>query len=295
MVGMDSDAIVISTNNYQRNASPPPPFNYIDTAVFAIPKQRAYNGWGFSFPAFAVDYSTHPAFVGGIPQGNTGKLFLASSLLSGYDLNYFDLYYMTNTAHPDLTSVTFAGNTSGTGGPTGFGRPAAVTQPGGGLLDALDGRLQAAPWQVGTKLWWVRATGFPVIQYGTIDINTRAVVSAVAYQSGPSADWNPSIGATTAGYVFLNWVYVNTATGTNVTMRVSGLSPADPVQSLTGIGTDVATGFHGSNTRFGDFSSVSLDGSAQGPCLANRSVLVVNEIFGSNGDWTSRIARVGFC
>jgi len=288
MVGMDSDAVIISTNNYQLTGSG---FNYINSAVFALPKQRTYNGAGFSFPAFGVDYSTHPAWVGGAPQDNTSRTYLASSLLSGYNLQYFDVYYMTNTAKPDATTLTFAGNTSSTG--PSASRPSAITQPGGGTLDALDGRLQAAPWQIGGKLWFARAVGFPVIQYGFINLSNLAVTAAVAYDAGPSQDWNPSIGVN-GNLVFLNWDYVNASAGKNVTMRVSGLTAADPVQNLIGVGTDLSTGFHGSNTRFGDYSSVSIDYWDTGSC-AGRTALVVNELFASNTDWTTGIARVGFC
>jgi len=289
MVGMDSDAVIISTNNYQLTGSG---FSYINSAVFALPKQRTYNGQGFSFPAFGVDYSTHPAFVGGIPQDNTSRTYLASSLLSGYNLQYFDVYYLTNTAKPDATALTFYGNTSATG-PSGS-RPNAITQPGGGQLDALDGRLQAAPWQLGDRLWFARAVGFPVVQYGYITLSTLAVTAAVAYKAGPSQDWNPAIGVIQNGLVFLNWDYVDASVPTQVTMRVSGLGAADPVQNLIGIGTDVETGFHGSNTRFGDFSSVSIDYWDTGSC-AGKAALIVNELFGSNNDWVARLARVGFC
>lgn len=289
-IGMSQDAIAITTNNFNPG--------YINSAVFAVAKARIYNGQGFSIPAFQVDFSTVSSVVAGIPMNQDGNWYMLASLIP-YGLNSFDVYRMNNAATPDMTSLTYLGRTA----ENGFGVPNQGQQPGGGqTLDALDGRLQWAPSQLGNQVWFARATGFPVIQYGFVDAGNLGLTAAVAYTSSSSYDWNPSIAVGVSGgnrYVFLNWAYTDPGNGTNVATRVSGLGAADAVQSLVGVGTTVAVGAHGAagEYRFGDYSSVSIDPGVSGVCPAGRSAMIVNQEFeaASGGDWITRVARVGFC
>jgi hypothetical protein len=203
---------------------------------------------------------------------------------------------MLNGSRPDSTTVTFAGKTSS----TGDSAPSCAPQPGGGnCLDALDGRLQAAPHQLNGLLWFAHASSFPLVRYGTINQSSLAVTEATAFVSGSSNDWNPSIGVSDAGggntFVFLNWAYDDPGTSTQVSTRVAGLGAGDGVQNLIGVGTTVATGGHGNDFRFGDFSSVSIDPSQAGPCAPGRSALIENEEFDNSGQWQMRDTRIGFC
>jgi hypothetical protein len=296
MVGMDADSIAITTNNFKPGACTGG-FCYNGSAVFAMPKQRLYNGLGFGFGAFGVGFSAHPSFVEGIPQNQDGRHYIVASQTAEGNGSGFDVWYMLNGSRPDSTTVTFAGATAATGDT----KPNCAPQPGGGTcLDALDGRLQAAPHQLNGLLWFARTSGFPLIRYGTINESSLAVTEASAFVAGSSNDWNPSIGVSDAGggnqFVFLNWAYDNPGAGTQVSTRVAGLSAGDAVQNLLGVGTTLATGGHGNDSRFGDFSSVSIDPSASGPCAAGRSALIENEEFSvSTGEWQMRDARVGFC
>jgi hypothetical protein len=296
MVGMDADSIAITTNNFHPGACNGG-FCYTATDVFALAKQRLYNGFGFSFPAFAVGWSAHPSFVEGIPQNQDGRHYIVASQTAEGNGSGYDVWYMLNGSRPDSTTVTYAGATAATGDVV----PNCAPQPGGGnCLDALDGRLQAAPHQLNGLLWVTRASGFPLIRYGTINESSLAVTEATAYVAGSSNDWNPSIGVSDAGggnqFVFLNWAYDDPGNGTQVSTRVAGLGPGDAVQSLIAIGTTLATGGHGNDFRFGDYSSVSIDPSTAGACAPGRSALIVNEEFSlTTGEWQMHDARVGFC
>jgi hypothetical protein len=294
MVGMDADSIAITTNNFCCGSNPN---TYNGTAVFALPKQRLYNGFGFGFGAFGVGWSAHPSFVEGIPQAQDGRHYIVASQTAEGNGSGYDVWYMLNGSRPDSTTVTYAGAT----GSTGDTVPSCAPQPGGGnCLDALDGRLQAAPHQLNGLLWVTRASGFPLIRYGTINESSLAVTEATAYVAGSSNDWNPSIGVSDAGggnqFVFLNWAYDDPGNGTQVSTRVAGLSAGDAVQNLIGVGTTLATGGHGNDFRFGDYSSVSIDPMPSGVCPAGRSALIVNEEFSlTTGEWQMHDARVGFC
>ncbi len=286
MVGMDSDSIIVTSNNFAPSA-------FLGGATFAVAKQRLYNGQGIGFPAFGDDASTHPAIAYGQPQAQYGRSYLVAANGGGG----FDLYYMTDSSRPDRTQLVFQGSTS-----NGlWSSPGRAVQPAGfPTLDALDGRLQAPPYQVGNAIWFAHAAGFPVIQYGWLDANTSGVGGvaanlAVAYQAGSSYDWNPSIAVGNSGNVFLNWAFTDPTVGTPTSLRVSGLSAGNPVQNLIGVGTTVYTGFLGNNTRFGDFSSVSIDQAGTVSCPVGGNAVVINETFASNNDWDTRIARVGFC
>ena len=292
MVGMDADSMIISTNLFNFSG------NFVTGSVYALAKARIYNGLGLGVGAFNVDISSHPAFVEGIPQHQDGRLYVVSSRIP-YGQTGFNVWYITNSSRPDSTTLTFQGTAADA---NGAGAPNRAIQPGSGspTLDALDGRLQAAPHQLNGLVWFARAEGFPVIEYGSINESNLAVTSAIAFVAGSSYDWNPSIAVSDSGgsnpYLFLNWAYTNPSAGTNVSTQVAGLGPADVVQNLLGVGTTLATGGLSSfESRFGDYSSVQIDAFASGTCPAGRSALVANQQFDASGNWVMREARIGFC
>jgi len=290
-VGMDSDSVAISTNLFAWAGG------FTTGSLFTVAKQRIYNGLGWGAGAFNVDYSSHPAFVEGIPQNQDGKLYVVASLLP-YSQTGFDVYYLTNASRPDSIALTYQGNAADSNGTSA---PPAATQPGGGTLDALGGQLQAAPHQLEGNVWFARTesiAGFPGVEYGAIAESSLAVTSAYAYEGATSDDWNPSIAVSDVGgshYMFLNWAYTDPTNNVNTSTRVAGLGPADAIQNLIGVGTTLATGGVTTETRFGDFSSVQIDPYVSGTCPAGRSALIANEEFTSTGNWQMRDARVGFC
>src|SRR5262249_32275861 len=61
--------------------------------------------------------------------------------------------------------------------------------------------------------------------------------------------------------------------------------------NLIGTGTVLVNGSTTAQNRFGDYSSVSIDPTT----LAGTCAVVANQYFGINGQWKTRIARVGSC
>lgn len=293
MMGMDSDSILISSNNFQLTSSG---FSYINSAVFAIAKQRLYTGNGFGFSSFGVGYSAHPAVAAGFPQNQYGRSYIVSANGSGG----FSLWYMQNSSRPDSTSVTYQGDSAG----ALWASPPTAPQPGGfGNLDTLDGRLQAPPVQVGGFVWFAHTRGlgsFPGVQYGAISLADQTAFVADAFVNGSSNDWNPSIGVFDAGSgsvrLFVSWAFNDPANNLPVSLRVSGVGPGEGVPSLVGLGTTVFTGSNGTNSRFGDYSSTTIDPApASSTCGVGNVALVVNETFAANNDWQTRLARVSVC
>lgn len=299
MVGQDRNAILIGSNNFRRNSAGG--FNYINSTAFAVKKSAAYSGAGFSFPAFSVAFSTQPSIARGVPQKSYSNTFwLAANGSGGYNL-----YRMSNTAGTP-TMVLQGTSANGLWSPP---PPANQPPPNGAVhLDTLDGRLQANPIQADTFLWFthtVNLGGFPAVRYGAISLSQSGTggltpTTANAFATSTSDDWNPSINlaepASNSVRIFLNWAYTDPAAGKNVSQRVSGVGPGEGVPSLAGIGKTLFTGSGSpSQTRFGDYSSVSMDVvNLSSTCTKDKNALVVNQVFNA-GDWQSRIARVGTC
>jgi hypothetical protein len=299
MVGQDRNAILIGSNNFQRNSSGG--FDYINSTAFAVPKSSAYAGAGFSFPAFPVAFSTQPSIARGVPQKSYPNTYwLAANSGGGYTM-----YDMTNTGGTP-TMVQQGTSANGLWSP-----PPPANQPApnsGQQLDTLDGRLQAPPIQADTYLWFthtVALSGFPAVRYGAISLSQSGTggltpTTANAFATSSSDDWNPSLNLAepTSGQVrlFLNWTYTDPSAGTNVSLRVSGVGPGEGVPSLAGIGTTVFTGSGSStNSRFGDYSSVAMDTvNLSSTCTKAKNALVVNEVF-NTGSWQARLVRIGTC
>jgi len=298
MSGQDARAVLVGTNNFRLIGTT---FNYINSTVFAVPKAAAYAGAGFSFPAFSTAFGTFPSVAKGRgPASYAKSYFLAANSSGGYSL-----YYMTGTGG---TPSFFL---QGTSANSLWSPPPRAVQPapnGAATLDALDGRIQSPPIQADTFLWFthaVKVSGFPAVRYGAISLSSSgtggvSVTTANAFKSATSYDWNPSLTlselSTNSVRIFLNWAVTDPATGQNLSLRVSGVGPGEGVPSLIGIGTNVFTGGGSSiNSRFGDYSSTSIDvNNVSSSCTWATQALVVNEVFSSN-DWRVRFARVGTC
>ena len=299
MVGQDRNAILIGSNNFQLTSGGN--FSYLNSTAFAVPKAAAYAGSGFSFPAFPVAFSTQPSIARGVPQKSYPNTFwLAANGGGGYTL-----YRMSNTGGTP-TMVQQGTSANGLWSP-----PPAAIQPApnsGRTLDTLDGRLQAPPIQADSFLWFTHTVAlgsFPGVRYGAISLSQTGTggltpQTANAFVSGTSYDWNPSLNlsepASNSVRIFLNWAYTDPTAGKNVSLRISGVGPGEGVPSLAGIGKTVFTGSGSStNSRFGDYSSVSMDTvNLSAACTKDKNALVVNEVFNA-GSWQARLARVGNC
>lgn len=288
-IGQDRVAILSSTNNFQGNT-------YIGSTAFGIPKSAAYAGAALSFSAFATSLSTAPVTVGGIPTpATTNTYWVASVPGTGYRL-----YRMTNSAGPGTTYTLQATISSSFSAPT-----RQVNQPGSSVkLDPLDGRIVWSPVQIGSFVWFTHGidlAGFPAVRYGAISTAANTATVAVAYRSGTSDDFNPSIGVSDAGnntnYIWLNWAYTDTAANVATSDTVDGVTPGSGVPNLIGTGTVLVNGSPtSSNFRFGDYSSVSVDPTAaSSTCPAGRTAVTAQQYFTGNGQWATRIGRLSFC
>src|SRR5204863_285927 len=75
--------------------------------------------------------------------------------------------------------------------------------------------------------------GFPTIRYGAIGIASNTATVAIAFHSGTSDDFNPSVGvgnAPTGGnFIYLNWAYTDTAAGVATSDTVDSVAPGPGV------------------------------------------------------------------
>jgi hypothetical protein len=282
ILGQDRNALLISTDNFTPTSE--------NFTVFGIPKSAVYTGAGFSFSAFNTASKTAPASNGGIPMiSTTFSYFLGSVPGTGYRL-----YRLTNSGGAGATLTLQATISSAFSAPT-----RRVNQPGTAqTLDPLDGRIVWSPVNDGNFIWFAHGidlSGFPSVRYGAISIASNTPFVAVAFRSGTSDDFNPSVGVGNSpgggNFIYVNWAYTDTPAGVATSDTVDSVAPGGGVPNLIATGAVIATGSSTGQFRFGDYSSSTID-----PTNANGSCgLVAQQLFAANGLWRTRIARVGTC
>lgn len=285
-LGQDRDAtspsLLLSSNNF---CCAPGFGSYINSAAFWIPKSAVYAGAGFSFSAFSVAWSTAPVTVSGIPMAVTSNSYYVASVPgTGYNL------YRKSGGSLVLQATISSP----------FSAPTRQVTQGAGLpgLDPLDGRIDWAPVLSQGFIWFAHGLdigGFPGVRYGAINTSTNAATVALAYHSGTSDDFNPSIGVADAGTnsvrIWLNWAYTDTpASQPQTSDTINEVLPGGGVPSLTAsdltlrVGTTTST-----NSRFGDYSSVSVD-----PVSGGTSAVVAQQHFTGGTNWITNIAETTF-
>lgn len=282
ILGQDRNAILIATDNFT-------PSSGENFTVFGIPKSAIYSGGGFSTSAFNTASKTAPVSNGGIPMiSTTFSYFLGSVPGTGYRL-----YRLTNSGGAGAT-LTLQATISST-----FNAPSRrVNQPGTTTtLDPLDGRIVWSPVNDGSFIWFAHGIdlgGFPAVRYGAISIAANTATVAVAYRSGTSDDFNPSIGIGNSpgggDNIYVNWAYTDTPAGVATSDTVDSVAPGGGVPNLVGTGVVLVNGSNTGQTRFGDYSSVAID-----PTVAAGTCALSAQQFFSGGAWATRIARVGTC
>jgi hypothetical protein len=173
-----------------------------------------------------------------------------------------------------------------------------ASQPGTtSTLDPSDGNILWTPYFDGSSIWFshvVDLAGFPTIRYGAVDLSTNTVVTGVAFHSFTSDDFNPAIGVGinpgVGESVFLTWVFTDSPAGVPVSATVD-TAPNGGIVNLIGTGMVLVTGSVTGQTRFGDYGSVSIDPTT----LTGSCAVLAQQYFSPNGDWRTRIARVGTC
>jgi hypothetical protein len=256
--------------------------------VYGLPKATIYAGSPVSFSTFNVPSLTAPVTNAGQPMiSSPVSFFLAAVPGTGYRL-----FRLTNGggSGATLTQTTIR---------SPFKAPTReANQPGtSSTVDSSDGNILASPYFDGTSIWFTHAfdfVGFPTVRYGAVNVSTNTVATAMAFRSGTSDDFNPSlaVGLGPSGTsVFLNWAFTDAPAGTATSDVIDMLPAGQPIANLIGTGAVYAAGSTTSQTRFGDFSSVSVDPQVPGGTCA----VATQQYFSAGGTWNTRLARVGNC
>jgi PASTA domain len=280
MLGQDTNALLISTRNLISTRS---------FQVFGLPKAAIYAGAPVNFSTFNVPSLTAPVTNAGQPMiSSRFSFFLAAVPGTGYRL-----FRLTNSGGPGATLTLQATINSPFNAPT-----REANQPGtSSTVDSSDGNILASPYFDGTSIWFTHVfdlVGFPTVRYGAINASTNTVTTAVAFHSGTSDDFNPSlaVGLNPSGInVYLNWAFTDAPAGTATSDVVDTLPAGQPITNLIGTSTVLRTGSTTNQTRFGDFSSVAVDPQVPG----GKCAVTAQQYFNVGGTWNTRLARVGTC
>jgi hypothetical protein len=164
-------------------------------------------------------------------------------------------------------------------------------------LDPSDGNILFPPYYDGTSIWFahnIDFVGFPTVRYGAVNVASNTVATAIAYHSGTSDDFNASIGigmGPAGDTVYLDWTYTDAPAGVSASDTVDTVAPGGGIPNLIATGAVLVNGSNTTQTRFGDISSVAIDPSVLGGGCA----VTAQQYFAANGNWNTRLARVGAC
>ena len=225
MLGQDTNALLVSTRNLT-----PTGRNF---TVYGLPKATIYAGSPVSFSTFNVPSLTAPVTNAGQPMiSSPVSFFLAAVPGTGYRL-----FRLTNGggSGATLTQTTIR---------SPFKAPTReANQPGtSSTVDSSDGNILASPYFDGTSIWFTHAfdfVGFPTVRYGAVNVSTNTVATAMAFRSGTSDDFNPSlaVGLGPSGTsVFLNWAFTDAPAGTATSDVIDMLPAGQPIANLIGTG-----------------------------------------------------------
>ncbi len=282
MLGQDQNALLISLRNCPKGNC-----GNANFSVFGVPKALVYTNQHVEFNCFAVDSLTAPVTNAGNPTiASPVSFFLAAVPGTGYKL-----YGLTNSGGSGATITKTTINAP-------FSKPSRrVNQPGTtSTIDPSDGNIVSFPYFDGTRIWFSHDAdddGFPTVLYGFVDTTKNVVERTFAFHSGSSDDFNSSlaVGFTPGGEtVYMNWAFTDTPAGKATTAVFAAGDANKPLVTIAGAGTPFTSGGGvTSQTRFGDFSSVSVDPSVSGCAFATQ------QYFATDGNWKTRVGPIGQC
>jgi len=283
MLGQDQNALLLSLRTCKTFAD----CGGAIFTVFGVPKALVYTNQHVEFNSFVVDSLTAPVTNAGNPLIHSAvSFFLAAVPGTGYKL-----YRLTNSGGSGASMSKTTINAS-------FAKPTRrVNQPGTtSTIDPSDGNIVSFPYFDGTRIWFSHDAdddGFPTVLYGFVDVSKNAVERTFAFHSGSSDDFNSSLAVGfTPGKetVYMNWAFTDSMAGTATTAVFAMGDANGPLVAIAGAGTPFTSGGGvTSQTRFGDFSSVSVDPNVSGCAFATQ------QYFATDGGWKTRVAPIGTC
>jgi hypothetical protein len=278
-LGQDIDAIHITANIF------PAAGGFAGADMFAVSKALIFNGLGFSVPVYTgLAGSLAPPIV----RDDNRSSFFISAPVGGAAL---PLYKLRDSGRGPYQTFSFLGNVA----VTAFAVPPNASQPGTGvLLDTLDARFVNASSQQANFLWNIHsvAVGGPAgLRWYRVNTTSLGVNQTGTHvTSGTSADFNASISTDNAERAYVSFSSTDAPNGIQAQARFTGKLLAD---AALGASTNLFTSpTFSSNSRWGDYSSVSVDPISVGP--GGPFVYVTNETIQTNTIWASRIARIGY-
>ena len=294
-IGQDRNAFLFGGENFTNNRT------FISDVAFSYPKSCAYSdSCTTDFQVFRPPNYATPASSGGNPMIATAHSYFVATVPNvGYEL-----YRMDNSGDTNATIFTLQASIASGQSVQPPTRDAA--QPGTSNPVDLDARTPAnstritsSPTFDGTRIWFahqVTVSNHPAVRYGAINPADNTVTTNVAFHSASSDDFNPSIAVGLNGAsrtIFLNWAYTDLAAGIPVTDTVAAvtISATDSPPPVNGKDTRLVVGGITNDSRFGDYSSVSVDPVNPAEVCA----VTAQEYFDSatNGKWATRIGRFG--
>jgi hypothetical protein len=296
LVGYNVDTVILTMNVYQREGDRNAP--YLGADVWGFPKSRAYNGMTLTRSAFFLSSSQYCCTVAPSITTSTDTNTNAFLLASRTQGNYLTLWRARALGTTDQTLVVRAYvPVANYTAPTRLAKQPGTTT----ALEDGDARFESMGVQSGGSLWQVHTInlgGYPAPKFYQINTATNAVYqSGYFYRSATSYDFRASISANRFSDAVVTWTATDPANGINPEMWVRGRVSGDTLGTL-GAGTLlVQSGTFSSSSRWGDFSSVSMDPVAYTSCgsVSDRRFWAVGQDVINTTKWGTRIGQAGFC
>jgi hypothetical protein len=286
-LGFDQDSIIITANVFGVSS-------FLGAYTFPLAKAQAYNGRGQGFPVWGGLAATLQPPITTAADLNGYAWLAAAPNGSGA----ITMYAMRDSSRPN---AAFLFGPYAVAGVAAYAVPPDANQPcaGAPLVDTLDNRFVNSGSQVGDRYYQVHtiALGPAAVRYyviaGLFSFAPTVVETGTFYSSASSHDFNPSIAANAFHDLVMTWSRSDGSTLPQ--MKIVGRTNGSPAISATGGGQLVVgasalciTG-NGSPSRWGDYSQVSVDTTAQ-TTPATKRFWWTNEL--ANG--ATWITRFGF-
>jgi hypothetical protein len=290
-LGLDQDGIIITANVFGVGG-------FLGAYTFALSKAQAYAGRAQGFTVFGGLAATLQPPITTIGDVNGYAWLAAAPNGSGT----IQMYAMRDSSRPNATTLSGPYPVAGV---LAYAVPPNAPQScaGSPLIDTLDNRFVNSGSQVFDRYYQVHTVadaGFASVRYyviGGLSTFAPALIEVgQLFSSATSFDFNPSIAANAAHDLVMTWSRSDSSTLPQ--MRIVGRTSGSPPLGGTGGGqltvgasTSCITS-NGSPSRWGDYSQVSVDTTAQ-TTPATKKFWWTNEL-AAGGTWITRYGNSHF-